>query len=252
MGETEIRYVEKKVNKKGIGYYISHPGEFLSYLKAAYQFRIYFPYLGYWYHKYFLKNRVFTLASKNYSYFTHRFNQTFYNERCVEIPVVKEYFTECSAADILEVGNVLSHYFDFGHTIIDKFEKAPGVINVDAIDYNPGRQFKRIVSISTLEHVGWDDYPRDDKKIPVAVNVLKALLEPGGKLLVTAPMGYNPNLDLLIKNDTLGFQKQLFLKKVSSSGVWKEVQLNDTEGAKYGKPFPCANILFLGIYEKNV
>jgi cyclopropane fatty-acyl-phospholipid synthase-like methyltransferase len=167
----------------------------------------------------------------------------------VEIPIVNEYIKQSTADKVLEVGNVLPHYFKYGHTVIDKFEKAKGVINVDAIDYKPSTRFDRIISISTIEHIGWDDHPRDDKKIPVAIDVLKNLLAAGGKLIVTAPMGYNPNLDNMIRSGILNFTEQFFLKRINAYGEWEEIEMTDTTGAEYGKPFPCANVLFVGIYE---
>ena len=51
-----------------------------------------------------------------------------------------------------------------------------------------------IVSISTLEHVGWDENTKDPDKIFQAIKNLKSYLVPRGKLIVTMPIGYNPCL----------------------------------------------------------
>ena len=245
------RYVAPPEKKKSLLYYLLRPSKFLQKLKEVYK-GIYLKYLGYYWRKILNSPKKFTFNKKTYPYFVHQFNQTYYNERCVEIPIVIDEFKKHDPADILEVGNVLSHYFNYHHTIIDKFEKSKGVINVDIIDYKPSKKYNLITSISTLEHVGWDDLPKDDNKIPVAVNALKNLLTDDGTLLVTAPLGYNPNLDGMLQSENLGFSKQLFLKRTGSNGVWKEVTLSEAKNAKYGSPYPCANVLFVGIYQNNL
>lgn len=94
---------------------------------------------------------------------------------------------------ILEVGNVLSHYFPVNHDIVDKYEKADGVINQDVIDFYPSKRYDLIISISTLEHVGWDENLRDHKilrdpmKVLHAIENLKRLLAPEGKWLSPYP-----------------------------------------------------------------
>jgi hypothetical protein len=54
------------------------------------------------------------------------------------------------------------------------------------------------VSISTLEHVGWDEMTREPMKILKAIENLKNLTNPKGKIVVTLPLGYNPELDRLL------------------------------------------------------
>ena len=66
---------------------------------------------------------------------------------------------------------MLSHYDPVRHAILDKFEQAPGVINEDALTWEPGRAFERILSISTFEHIGFDD----DDKDPTGQRILDAL-----------------------------------------------------------------------------
>jgi len=54
--------------------------------------------------------------------------------------------------NILEVGNVLAHYFNVGHNVRDKYEKYYGVINEDVVMFKPAEPCDLVVSISTLEH----------------------------------------------------------------------------------------------------
>jgi hypothetical protein len=56
-----------------------------------------------------------------------------------------------------------------------------------------------IVSISTLEHVGWDEEDKNPVKVLQAIEILKSLLAPLGKIVVTLPLGYNPIIDDYLK-----------------------------------------------------
>ena len=77
------------------------------------------------------------------------------NERAVEVSLAHTFLRKPTAAT-LEVGNVLANFFSFPHDVVDKYEKAPGVLNEDIVSYSPGKKYDFIVTLSTLEHVGWD------------------------------------------------------------------------------------------------
>ena len=58
------------------------------------------------------------------------------------------------------------------------------VINEDIVDFSPSKNYDLIVSISTMEHVGWDEYPNDPPKILKGLRNLTRLLSPRGSLLL--------------------------------------------------------------------
>jgi len=118
---------------------------------------------------------------------------------------------------------------------VDKYEKAEGVINQDVIDFQPSKKYDLMVSISTLEHVGWDEKPRDPMKVLYAIKNLKELLAPRGKIVVTLPMGYNPVLDKFLRKGEIRFTKRFCLKRISKHNEWKEVDWNVIRNAKYGE-----------------
>lgn len=124
----------------------------------------YYIILPYFYCKIFKSLNKFTFKGEKYKYFCHRYNDSWGNERSIEVPIVKKIINNYHCEEILELGNVLSHYFKICHDVVDKYEKGEGVINQDVVDYNPFKKYKLIISISTLEHVGWDEEPRDPKK----------------------------------------------------------------------------------------
>ena len=154
--------------------------------------------------------------------------------------------------NILEIGNVLSHHVRFEHDVLDKYEIAKGVINAEIVDFESEKKYDLIVSISTLEHVGWDEKPRDDTKIHRAIGNLKNLISPrGGMILITLPLGYSSVLDKLVRNGELRFSKQYCLKRISKGNEWVEGSLEDAQFAKYNTPWPFANVLLVGIISRE-
>src|SRR5690606_15221507 len=116
-------------------------------------------------------------------YFRHNYHYTWLGERNVEVALAKEVVEAHRGMKILEVGNVTPHYLDVDHTVVDKYEVAPGVINLDVVDIDlPPATFDLVMAISTLEHVGLDEAVLDPAKPARAVELLKSLVRPGGKL----------------------------------------------------------------------
>jgi len=193
----------------------------------------------------------FLFQGRTYCYLYHRYNHSWKNERAVEIPIIWHIVRENKGKRILEVGNVLSHYFRVNHDIVDKYERAKDVINEDVVNFQPSKKYDLIVSISTLEHVGWDENPREPGKILKAIKHLKNLLSPNGKMIVTLPLGYNSEMDKFLKEGKLSFDKQYYLKRITKDNKWIETNWEDIHDAKYGKPFPNANGLVIGIIERK-
>jgi SAM-dependent methyltransferase len=191
----------------------------------------------------------FTFRGAALPYFYHRYNVTWANERCVEVPIARSYLAQATG-ETLEVGNVLAHYAAPRHTVLDKFERAPGVVNADIVGYDPGRKFALILSISTFEHIGFDDEGEGPSgaKILAALASCRRLLAPGGKLVVTAPLGYNPELDALIEGDRLGSACAWFVKRVARR-EWRVVPREEAMGARFGRPFPFANVVWVAEFE---
>lgn len=141
----------------------------------------------------------FDFHGERYSVFHHRRNRTWLTERAIELPVAMRFVDAFRPSGVgLEVGNVLSHYRAVHHRVVDKYERASAVENLDVLDIQTDRPFDFIVAISTIEHVGWDEPERDLDKPARAIHHLRSLLKPnGGRMLVTLPLGYNPSVDLL-------------------------------------------------------
>ena len=194
----------------------------------------------------FLPRRAFSFHGRELELFYHRYNMTWVSERCVEVPVARFYLEQQKGGRILEVGNVLSHYRAIQHEVLDKFEKGRGVINEDIVAFAPGHQYDFILSISTIEHIGFDDDSAGDSatKILAALASCRRLLKPSGRLVITVPLGYNPQLDALIREGTLGATRQSFLKKIARL-EWTPVDQAAALECRYKAPFPYANAILV-------
>ncbi len=189
----------------------------------------------------------FQLDGQSYRYFSHRYNLTWLNERRVEVPVIRRIVAANNGSRILEVGNVLSHY-DPGltHPVVDKYEKSSrlNLFMEDAETFSSDRLYDLVFSISTLEHVGWDESPRDESKVYHTVCNLRRLLAPGGELVFTAPIGYSPPLDRLIDNAD-GFIQRLCLRRLNVQNEWEEADWTTARHMKFHTPHPFANGLVI-------
>lgn len=195
-------------------------------------------------------NEKFTFMKKEYSYIFHY--RSWGSERVVEIPIVLDYIERNKK--ILEVGNVLSQFVGVRWDVIDKYEHGVGIINEDIIKFKPKEKYDLIVSISTLEHIGFnEDVGSGEKpcghcnvnKIKDAVDNLKTCLNPDGIIVATIPLGYNKKMDKHLYE--LGFDEIYFLKRISKWNLWEEVDKNEIIEPQYGYPYPCANYVGVAI-----
>ena len=171
-------------------------------------------------------NQSFMVGNGTYRYFYHDYNVTWANERCVELPIAIAEFAKGPRENCLEIGDVLSHYISgpVDWLVLDKYEKREGVLNLDIASFAPARRFDLIISISTLEHVGWDESPPDstETKLKRALGRLPGLLSAGGRALVTFPLGYNPFLDRMILGGDHPFTSLSFLRRQDWANSWME------------------------------
>jgi SAM-dependent methyltransferase len=202
------------------------------------------------YYRRFTPKKTFSVQGKDYLYFYNLYNITWKNERCVEIPFVWQAIQDNANKTILELGNVLSWYFPIHHAVLDKYEVAEGVINEDIVDFNPPTKYDLIVSISTFEHIGWDETPREPQKILRAIKQVKCLLADGGKLVLTVPLGYNTALDEYLRDGSIRFTKQYFLQKGADNPAWNEIEEKSALEAVKNRPYKRSEFIMLAIEEK--
>ena len=190
----------------------------------------------------------FVFNNSKYAYFAHPYNRTWMNERAVEIPVIWEQVQSYSPDRVLEVGNVLSHYFTTQHWVVDKYERRPGVISGDIVELTLPRTFDCIVSISTLEHIGWDETPRVPGKHLAAIAKLKQSLSRYGKIFATVPLGYNPSFDRDLFNGKLGCSQEYYFKRLAKE-VWCETTLDQVRASRYGSNYRTTDGLAICMWQ---
>jgi hypothetical protein len=201
-----------------------------------------------------LRPKHFFFNGKKIQYENSFYNTSFFNERTVEIPMVKEIISSYKRNNFLEIGNVLQHYnYPESRVIVDKYEVSQNVINEDIETYSTQTKFNLIVSISTLEHVGLDEgemVTDKDKLQRCILNISNNLLAKEGVLIVTLPVNYNENVDKFIRENTI-FQEKFFMKKDSLLlNTWKKVSFDDLTVKNRSKPILIEEVFF-GIYRKN-
>jgi hypothetical protein len=179
-------------------------------------------------------SRQFTFRGKTLFYNRIPFNNR--AERAVEVPLAFEFLARHQQQKkILEVGNVLSHYENAlsdvlcvrTRRIIDKFEVADGIENLDLMELDPEDKQDAIICISTIEHVGQNCTPngafgehhkKTDLEAPLkALAKVYDLLAVGGQALLTVPVG-----KLLDGGWYIQFSPQYLQLVVSKYGVPRE------------------------------
>jgi SAM-dependent methyltransferase len=194
----------------------------------------------------------FNFRKKPLPYFYHSYNATWANERCVEAPIADALLESHSPEEILEVGNVLSHYHPVMHQVVDKFEKGERVVNEDILSFQPGQKYALVFSISTFEHIGFDDENAGSSalKISEAISACKRLLKPEGRLVITVPIGYNPELDEMIRSNQLGASREDYLIRTGKRR-WEERPKSEAMQSRYGSPFPYANAILVAEFARG-
>lgn len=209
---------------------------------------------------------TFTYHGQGLPLFDHEYNTTLLNERAVEIPILMHWLAQNSMGRGLEIGNVLEHYFPdlVPRRIVDAYEKAEGVENLDVFDIRGEYDF--IFAISTIEHVRWD--PPEERDLDGAAHAVTHLyqcLAPGGKMLITIPFGSNPGLDYAILSGDWGtgwLKRQAVMTR--RGGLWHETvasgrweckgstwhQADSIWWERYGKSTPWADAVWIGEFER--
>jgi SAM-dependent methyltransferase len=175
----------------------------------------------------------FELESRCYPYLFHRYKRSWLSERAVEVPVAQALVDRAVGKRVLEVGHVLGHYRPEAHMVVDKYEPAPGVLNCDVLDLEPLGSFDLIIAISTLEHAGWDEAPRDPRKAIEAVAALRRRLSPGGTLMMTVPVGYNPIFDAALRGGEVDLASSSALRRQPNATHWRQVPVAHVWSAPY-------------------
>lgn len=226
------------INKKGLWYLLKKG--FYIYLFPIYIFL-------------FAKKRKLIFNNSEIEYFFHKHNHTWANERAIEIPLILSLIKGMPDGDVIEIGNVLSNYIPTEWDVLDKYEKSSRVINEDVLSYIPSKKYKRVISISTLEHIGFDEKPKDNKKILRTISYLKKnYLCKNGEIIFTVPVGWNPDLDKILQMNEIYLDEVYYFKRIRWDNKWKISDRDETLDTKFAKPYIGANGLVLGVIKNRI
>ncbi|HEX4725037.1 MAG TPA: hypothetical protein VH333_21165 [Pseudonocardiaceae bacterium] len=192
------------------------------------------------------QNNRFEFRGERLPYTLARYNNSFLNERAVEVSIA-HWFLSKNTGRVLEVGNVLRHYGVTGQTVLDKYEVIPGVLNYDVVDFVPESPFDTVVAISTLEHVGWDETPRQPDNVFRAMDNVKKFGGTDGRVLVTVPIGHNKVLDAGLRAGKVSFPQETWLARTNRRNDWAEVEPEEALSRTYGEPYTGANAIYVGM-----
>ncbi len=188
-----------------------------------------------------VRGNTFRMGSKEYHYYTGNF--ALLHERTVEMAIAKQFYDDNRHGTVLEVGNVMHQCMPIpeGYDIVDKYEPGGGVINEDIVDYKPGKRYDMIISVSTMEHVGYEEPDRVPYKSLVGIRKGMKMLKPGGKMLITVPLGMNPAIDGMIMGQGIKFTRSYFLKRISYWNYWALTDAKDAISLSPNSRYPGAN-----------
>jgi len=173
-------------------------------------------------YKIFKTPGTFIYKGRKYKEFYSWYNTTWRGSREIEIPLGMFFLLSNKGRRVLEIGHVLKHYNKkLIHTVLDKYEKWPGVINEDLENFHPSQRYDCIVSISTLEHIGMEIKGDKKKKLLSCFRNMKAILNNNGKILFTIPIGFNKDLDYLILTKKIKIDSIIIMKKINNH--WQEI-----------------------------
>lgn len=197
-----------------------------------------------------IEGKKFEFKDVMLPYYFHSHNNYGLTERAVELPIFEHYLKTLKCERILEIGNVTNHYYTLfkdsvrDKTVIDKFEKGAGVINLDIKNYYSDKKYDVIISISTFEHMDSDlgknkDYVAGCSKLTsvAADNILhvrNSLLNEGGIFILSAPVGYTPEWDATLRNNDFihcGFSRvNLYYYMKTGDMQWRVSNLDECLG----------------------
>lgn len=157
----------------------------------------------------------------------------FKSERAVELSIAHWFLTTRPYSRLIEIGNVLNYYFDLPtHDVLDKYEVLPDVINEDIVEFEPRRSYDMVISLSTLEHVGFDEQPYDLSRSRAAAEKVVSLMGKGGHILVTVPLGYNPAIDDFVEKKSHLFETVAFFMREGSTVWWVQAPYSVARAAR--------------------
>lgn len=141
--------------------------------------------------------KSFVYKGKSYLFFEHSYNCFYHNmrmtERSVELRLADEWINSISE-DIVEIGGVTPYYhkYDKISEIVDPTDLHRAITKKKSL-FDIELKNKNVLSISTVEHIGTNDYGMNE--VNTSVDAIEKILGNAKRYFITFPYGYNLILD---------------------------------------------------------
>lgn len=162
-----------------------------------------------------------------------RGNREASNERAPEAALGKWFLNKYLPSTIAEMGAVLPYYVDeINHIVVDPYDNWIGCQKIDGALYD--YKNKNVISLSSLEHVGFDEgYERKENN--KAIKLLEKIVNEADNYLIEWGIGQHPILDEYVQNSN--HLKYKIMVRENFRGIinnWKEDNNKDNFYLPYG------------------
>lgn len=186
-----------------------------------------------------VEQESFNFAGHTLKYFYHRGNCGFppepRTERTVELAIADKWLS-LAGKDVWEIGAVSCNYWRpiRVEKIIDPYDKHPCVTDKESM-MNLKLNDRKVLSISTIEHIGKFPQPGNEEKPDTVLKALDKFFDECPCFLITYPPMYNFILDNRVFNQSLpGDVKMRFMVRQLDQS-WQEVFNPEQAKVPYGK-----------------
>lgn len=183
------------------------------------------------------------------------YNSAHLNERAIEVPIGKWFLDRYP--NLIELGAVLPYYYECIHSVYDLNDEYKHSLKIDFSHLDLDFTGKDVLSISTIEHVGFNDYSKapflGSPEMPLSMKYrydkcrwgegfkcIEKIMAEAANFLITIPLGFNPTIDEML--GLLDESKYFVIKRINKGNLWR-LDLDKSLNYKYGSPFKNANAL---------
>jgi hypothetical protein len=174
------------------------------------------------------------------------YNDARSNPRTLEVPL-GFYFLNLFKEKTFEVGAVMWYYTASGHKTLDLYDTDERCIREDAVyhDYTG----KNVLSISTIEHIGHNNYKTDGYHKPLkdqemlkenSFKCLISIMDNSKNYLITTPIGYNKYFDKRVSESNVN---KIVARRINSANEWEVTPDSNDMNYSWGHPYGSANAI---------
>lgn len=181
----------------------------------------------------------FVFRGEAVPFFCHRHNCGWpprrATERTVELALADRWLSLPRSSALCEVGAVTPYYWP-GRVarVVDPADPHPGVTEKKSL-FDVDLRGTSVLSISTVEHIGLDEYGQPPAP-ELAPKAIRKIVDEAESWLVTFPIGYNAELDRYVRSgelERIGVDVRHLVRPGSDWG-WREEQDREQSRLPYG------------------